>query len=180
MVFHLSFDHNLRTRGATKQSETFMKNCISHHLQWCHFFTSATSLWHITAQYPQLPSWYMPFENALLNHLQTTLLKSQYCKQCKLFHYDLLTVNLNIYRFLFLEHEPRMQSIIICQWKQWILTCQKTRNGGTTHKREITHVSSCYFHGNMLSCIVKPHIEYNIVSLCLPHFLHSLHLRWAL
>ena len=48
-----------------------------------------------------------------------------------------------------------MQCIVISQWKYWILIYWKKRNGGTTHEKEIIHVSGCDLCWNTLSCTVK-------------------------
>ena len=48
---------------------------------------------------------------------------------------------------------------MIFSWKDFVMQC---------HNR------------SKVSCTVKPNIQYNIVSLRLPHFLHSLHFWWAL
>ena len=48
---------------------------------------------------------------------------------------------------------------MIFSWKYFVMQC---------HNR------------SKVSCTVKPNIQYNIVSLRLPHFLYSLHYWWAL
>ena len=121
-------------------------------------------------------------KNKFPRHLQTTLLQIGYCNQYKFFHFDFFTVNLNIHRF-FAWSTSAECSELYCNAQI------KTVNGDVPWlpqkqgmvARHIKANYTCFkVRGNKVACIVKPHTQYNIVSLHLPHFLHSLHFLWAL
>ena len=61
-----------------------MRKLISYHLQWCYFLTSATSLHHLSQRgnHSSLGGTYRS-KNALLNQLQTSLLKIRCRNQYK-------------------------------------------------------------------------------------------------